>query len=168
MKTYKSLTKSSIILTIYRLALTCICFVCLSFIFSNSAQVGQVSSSRSEKVTQVINEALEKSGSEVHLTQHQVRKTAHFFEYSLLGFIFMLTAHAYGFKKKSLPLALSAGFIIGAADEYLQSLVPGRNSSLTDVLIDFSGFLSGALGALILIYVFTFLYNKYKTEPNLK
>lgn len=75
------------------------------------------------------------------LTHSLVRKLAHFCEYALLG------AHLYFlpplFAKVRWQLVLLFGLPIALFDEGLQSFVPGRSPAITDVLLDFSGYLFG-------------------------
>jgi VanZ family protein len=48
-------------------------------------------------------------------------------------------------------MALSLGTAIGAADETFQSFVPGRDSSIWDVLADVSGLVAAQLFYLFLV-----------------
>ena len=78
-----------------------------------------------------------------------VRKTAHFFEYLLLGvFIALLLARKDGRGRFFLPLLLCAAMAV--ADEWLQKLPGGRSSQLPDVYVDLAGAVVGIVLALIL------------------
>ncbi len=65
-----------------------------------------------------------------------VRKTAHFFEYALLGF---LTARGFKLSKKTPWLAILACAIYASTDEFHQTIIPGRSGELKDVLLDTAG-----------------------------
>lgn len=93
-----------------------------------------------------------------------VRKTAHFLEYALLGFLF---ARAYsknvGFArgdKKMILLAAIASALYSTTDEIHQVFVPGRSCEFTDILLDTIGASVGAS-----IY---FLICKKRTQKNKK
>ena len=62
-------------------------------------------------------------------------------------------------------IGLSFGLIIAALTEIIQLSVPGRSGEFTDVMIDFSGYL---LGALIVGLILFFVIRKMrkKAEPN--
>ena len=69
-------------------------------------------------------------------------KVAHILEYSVLGF---LLARAWRstmrirFALGAAMIALAMGIAIGAGDEFYQSFVPGRDSSVFDLLADSIG-----------------------------
>ena len=64
------------------------------FIFSNTMEVAQVSSAHSDEVLALVNPILAKVNLGP-LTSHQIRKLAHFAEYTLLGFLAMLCLRVY-------------------------------------------------------------------------
>lgn len=72
-------------------------------------------------------------------------KVAHFVEYALLGFF---TARALGLSgMKAVRAAILACFgagLFGRMDEWIQSFVPGRDSSLADWAADSLGAAAGA------------------------
>ena len=86
---------------------------------------------------------------------HTVRKMAHFAEFSLLGFWFMLCLRVYTrhfVRHVSWPLL--CGLLVAVIDETIQLYVPGRTSSTLDVLLDFSGVWCGLFVALtILLFI---------------
>lgn len=129
-----------------------LCLICtVLFIFKNSLQVAEVSSLRSQQVMQMVNEILSRVGVGP-LSHHIIRKLAHFLEYTLLGFWFMLCLRVYTVhfvKHISWPLFICLA--IANLDETLQLLVPGRAGQLIDVWIDFSGVLCGAFAALVIL-----------------
>ena len=116
---------------------------CIVFIFSNSMQVAAVSEGASGRVLDFMQKVLRKlgmPGAANHLTMHIIRKLAHFSEYLLEGFLFMLCLRVYTkhvLKHVSWPIL--GGLLTALTDETIQLFVPGRSSQVTDVWIDFSG-----------------------------
>ena len=82
-----------------------------------------------------------------------VRKAAHFAEFAVLGLLWAVCRRLY-------PVRLTwlYGALVGAVDEGLQMLAPGRTPKLSDVVIDAAGYLFG-LGCAVL---FLYLWNKKK------
>ena len=75
---------------------------------------------------------------------HYIRKAAHFSIYALLGFC--LTGGFHHQKRiPAVPMAVVLAALYATTDEFHQSLVPGRGPMLTDVLLDTSGAMAGAL-----------------------
>ncbi len=86
-----------------------------------------------------------------------VRKTAHFSEYALLGFLWYLWLR----EKRFAPLiALGASAFYACTDEFHQRFVPGRTGQLRDVLIDSSGAVFGILAAFIVVCVIYCILHK--------
>lgn len=78
------------------------------------------------------------------LTEHTLRKTAHFTEYALLGALLWADIHLYS--RNSLGFALAALYIcllVAVTDEIIQLFAAGRSSSVVDVAIDHFGSLFG-------------------------
>lgn len=125
------------------------------FIFANSAEIGEISGGKSALVTEFVNRGFAKLGFGFRITEHLVRKLAHFAEYALLGFWLMLTLRVYTRRVISFvswPLFL--GLLVPMCDELLQTFVPGRAGSVRDVAIDFCGVCAGlACGLFILLLV---------------
>lgn len=73
------------------------------------------------------------------LTEHIIRKTAHFAEYAVLG---GLTARAYGLYGRHRICnrdALMLIFMVPFVDETIQIFVAGRSGQISDVWLDMSG-----------------------------
>lgn len=81
---------------------------------------------------------------------HAVRKTAHFAEYALMGFLWYLLLRK---KKLNILLAVSGTAVYAASDELHQKFVAGRSSQLSDVLLDTCGGCFGVLAAFILLCI---------------
>lgn len=65
-----------------------------------------------------------------------IRKTAHFLEYALFGF---LTARSFKLSNKSTWFAVPFCALYAATDEFHQTFIPGRSGELTDILLDTAG-----------------------------
>ena len=82
------------------------------------------------------------------MTDHVLRKCAHFAEYAVLG---ALTAAALRTSAHfSWPRALLPGPFAALCDETIQLFVPGRSGRIADVWLDTAGYLTGALLTLLI------------------
>ncbi|MCD7735215.1 MAG: VanZ family protein [Clostridiales bacterium] len=142
---------SRVLLILFRVVFTFFAVYTTWFIFSNSLEIGSVSSARSGEVTEMINRFLSGLGLS-SLTETSVRKLAHFGEFMVLGFWFMLCLRVYTrhyIRHISWPLLL--GLLIANTDELIQVYVSGRSSSVTDVWIDFGGVCAGVGVAFLIL-----------------
>ena len=140
----------------------CIVFAAMSllwlcFIFSNSLKSADASSQDSGRLLLFMQKIFPS------MSDHVLRKLAHFIEFAVLGVLASL-AIVYRLKLRRLraddnaPVKLFPAVLILAAfgvlcpviDELLQLFSPGRSTEFLDMLIDFSGF---ALGALVVAAV---------------
>lgn len=79
-----------------------------------------------------------------------VRKTAHVTIYTILGML-LFRAIAWGnasFRSRNILLTFIVGLLYAASDEYHQSFVPSRGSSVEDVFKDSYGVLVGIVFSL--------------------
>lgn len=146
-------TVKTVLLIVFRVLFTFFALYSVYFIFSNSLEIGTVSSARSGEVTALINRFLSGAGLPT-LTQSFVRKLAHFAEFFLSGFWFTLCLRVYTrhyIRHISWPLLL--GLLIANTDELIQLYVSGRSSSVRDVWIDFGGVCVGVGCALLLLLI---------------
>lgn len=132
----------------------------LAFIWSNSLTVGKKSNSKSMQVTEKVQSVIDpdKTIPPVKFNVF-VRKSAHVFEFMLLGLELMLLKII---SRK--PQIFTVLFIILAsavADEFIQSF-SDRTDLVSDVLIDFSG----ALFAILIIQVVYVVGKKYICRRN--
>ena len=88
-----------------------------------------------------------------------VRKSAHFLEYTMLGLILMLTARTF-LTSHQKSAALLTGAVYAALDEFHQYFVPGRACQVRDVLIDYSGIVTGILTVLLLMRIIRAIRNQ--------
>lgn len=150
----QSHTRTPWYLILFRVLFTVALAATVYFIFSNSLEIARESSARSQQVMELLNSLLGRVGLGP-LSEHFVRKMAHFCEFSLLGFWFMLCLRVYTrhfVRHISWPLFF--GLLTAVIDETIQLYVPGRSSSVKDVLLDFSGVLTGLFIALLILLFF--------------
>lgn len=142
----------------FRIIIFTLTIFMIGFAFVHSSMPASVSSEESQSVLNFLYDFFASIG--ITLTEHIVRKSAHFAEYTAIGML--LASCAYSFDRKK-PLRyysqiLAAGLAIPLCDEAIQLNVEGRSGQITDVLLDFSGVLVGAV-VMLIIY---FLYRKIK------
>ena len=122
-----------------RLLLRLILIATLCFIWSNSLVGKEGSASLSRTVTAWLN------GIGIPVTELFVRKSAHFCEFGLLGYELMLLFWLRsGVRFQNLCNAAFAALLSAVTDETIQSF-SGRGSQVLDVVLDFSGALTGIL-----------------------
>jgi len=91
-------------------------------------------------------------GAASRLTEHFVRKLAHFCEYTLEGFLLMLCLRVYTrrfIRHVSWPILF--GLLTALTDETIQIFSQGRSSLVTDIWLDFAGVMFGLLVGLFLL-----------------
>lgn len=78
------------------------------------------------------------------MTEHIIRKLAHFSEYGLAGILGSVCFKLWGKAKKyQIMETLFVGIMVALCDETIQLFVPGRSGQLSDVWIDFGGYTLG-------------------------
>ena len=102
-----------------------------AFIFTRSMQAGEESAAESGWVLAFVQTIFP------GITEHTVRKLAHFSEFLLLGAMSTLTQ--FQTNQKNPTLSLLFGLLCAMADETIQLTVPGRSGRVQDVWIDFAG-----------------------------
>ncbi len=143
----------------FRIIFTASVVACILFIFSNSAQIAQVSGQKSYTVTTYVNKTLSYLPYNIQLTEYQVRKLAHITEFSILGFFLVLCLRAY--TKRLVAFCawpLLFGLCIAVTDEFIQSFVPGRSSRVADIFIDFIGVSFGTCVAIFILLFLRFMF----------
>lgn len=83
------------------------------------------------------------------ITEHMVRKFAHFTEFAGLGFLINTALH-YSIDKQKLPLGIAISSAYAGTDEVHQIFVDGRSCQFTDWSLDTAGIVTGAIIFLIL------------------
>ena len=122
------------------------------FIFSNQPHSGSVTHDMVEQILPNI-----KFDSLINIINFTIRKLAHLSEYFILTLLTISLSKEYIKKEKIILLiSLIFCFIFALTDEYHQSLVPGRTSVFTDVIID-------TIGGILSIITYK-IYTKIKTK----
>lgn len=123
----------------------------LAFIWGNSLESVKVSGTKSGTVLHLIAPVLEPVVGAGNVTDHLVRKIAHFTEFGALGCELAVLAVLRGrVRLQSVVNCLSAGLAAAVTDESLQ-LLSGRGAQVSDVLLDLCGVVAG-IAFLLLIY----------------
>ncbi len=120
----------------------------ICFIFSNSMESIPESQEKSVGVLNVIRPVFEAVFGEGSLTNHLVRKMAHFAEFFLLGAELCCLCVLW---KCPLSYAMLGGLLIALSDETIQ-LFYDRGSQVQDVWLDFSAVVITVLLTYILVY----------------
>jgi len=119
----------------------------LAFIWGHSMFSAVDSAEESRRVGQWITPFLEQFVGPGNVTDHLVRKLAHFCEYGVLGMI--LGALALLWKTLSAFFRGSYAFLLALAtavvDESIQLVADGRGAQVQDILLDATGSLTGLL-----------------------
>ena len=167
-KTGPDMQKTSPWLIAARVIFTFALIACIVFIFSNSMQIGDVSESASGRVLLLMKKVFTRlgmPGAANHLTDHIVRKLAHFCEYTLEGFLLMLCMRVYTRRYvRHISVPMLGGVLTAMADETIQIYSPGRSSQVTDVWLDSAGVLAGILIALVFMALCRMLFHRCNKE----
>lgn len=145
----------------HRVVLCVLTALMISFIFLNSALDADSSNTYSFGVREFINSVLQSLNISITLTEHFVRKTAHFVEFFVLGALLFATVRSF-IKELGAKLLFAPciGLLVACIDEFIQRFSVGRSCQLTDVLLDFSGVCT----AVILLYLISKLCSKKSKE----
>lgn len=145
-----------------RWILTLITITFILFIFYNSIFPGPQSSDQSRYVMDLLNRALGFLQIPVLLSEHFIRKAAHFTEYFALGALLAATIKFYHRPgREAVFTELFLLLLVPVTDEWIQLFRPGRGSSVADVLLDFAG---GLVGMVLLDLFFHFRRNGRPTS----
>lgn len=114
----------------------------LTFIFQNSMESAAQSEEKSTAVMERVCFLLEWVVGKGNVTDHLVRKLAHFFEFSVLGIEMSALSFLHHSPRRSLyfsiTLPLFCGLIAALTDETIQ-IISARGSQVQDVWLDFAG-----------------------------
>ena len=126
----------------------------LLFIWSNSLESMELSYQKSAFLLKVLTFLLQPIFGKGNISDHLIRKLAHFTEFSILGALLSLYIAMRG--RMQVQSVLNCMFFCLAAavaDEAIQ-LISARGSQVTDVLLDFAGALLG---------IFTVIFGRWLT-----
>lgn len=148
-----------------RIAFIALTAVYICFLWGNSLVPGKQSEVLSLSVLDQANNLMQSLGIGFRFTHHLVRKIAHFTEYMGLGVILLTTLSLCVEKIKDYIFnILFVGLIVPVIDEFIQLFVDGRGGEIKDVIIDFSGVLTGML----IVYIIILIVKNHKERKNVR
>ncbi len=119
--------------------------------------LSQTESGNTEKGTETIKENNAQNQNEEQLIEKlnkPLRKCMHATEYLILSILILNWLRNYEIKKwKAIVVSVITSFLYACTDEFHQLFVAGRTSQFTDVLIDTSGAIIGAIIFLVLMAI---------------
>lgn len=136
-----------------------LCFICrlmilllLCIIWGNSLQPASTSSAISTGVLSNLEHLWrELFHTGFPISHHVLRKLAHFSEFFLLGSVsFLHSTLCASCRNTRFLHTLIFGLSVACIDETIQRFLPGRSAQLSDILLDYTGFLCGCF----LVYIF--------------
>ena len=146
--------------TIWRILLLMLIAATLLFIWKNSLMPKEDSLEDSEAVTGFLRPLLGFFIGEENVTDHFVRKLAHFTEFGILGAEFSCFALLVTKRRlHGLFHCLFAGLLAAVIDEALQ-LLTDRGSQVQDVLLDFIG----VTIAVCIVHLLAYLFGRRKRK----
>lgn len=122
------------------------------FIFTNSLMNSTTSSNSSTGIREMVNNILKKLHIPFSFTEHFVRKAAHFTEFLTLGIL--MTLCIYLCNRQNIFIPLFAGLLTAVTDEFIQLFADGRAGQVADVVLDFSGFVTGVFFITLMIFIY--------------
>lgn len=157
-----------------RVLILLLCLLSFGFIFYNSTKPGDASNEKSYAILNKIRaEYRELNGEEAKQYNSLpnsareeklnliIRKNAHAFEYCILAVVVSLILFQFNLKgKRAVIYIMFICLFYAVLDEFHQIYVPGRTSSVRDVLIDFAGSLIGMAFYYIVHYSVLKMKNK--------
>lgn len=124
----------------FKFVILALIILTIAFIWFNSSQSREESTGRSTGLLNFIADMLEPVGIDIDTTDdHWIRKAAHFAEFGLLGTelaVLAILCGSYGLQGDI--NCMFAGLSVAVVDETIQ-VFSNRGSSVTDVILDFSG-----------------------------
>ncbi len=124
------------------------------FFFTQSALPRDISSAESDKVSEMLEWIIPSDTPIGGFIHENIRKIGHFAEYGLLGIEMAFFIWFYTKRKLStLIRAASSALFIAFSDETIQ-IFSGRGPSISDVWLDFSGFLTLGLLTVCVLLIF--------------
>ncbi len=150
----------------FRIIIFTLTALMICYAFYHSAMPAYASAEESEGVLSFVTDFFNNFGISVELTDHIIRKTAHFIEYFIIGGLLLSCAYSFDrFKTyRFMVQVLFFGLLTAVIDETIQLFSDGRSGQISDVWLDFSGVITGA-GIMLLFY---FIYTRTKKKDKKK
>ena len=142
-----------------------LCFLltllCLVFIFGNSLDNAQESARKSGFVVKLIQKVFDAVFPGTVVREVVIRKIGHFSEFALLGLLLLLCVRVHTERYlQNIFIPLFFSLAAAVSDEMIQLAGEGRSSEVRDVVIDFSGAVTG----IIICILCVILYNRAATK----
>ena len=135
------------------------------FIFWQSSMDADSSADESGSLLETLNRFLSSLGIAPFLSDHLIRKAAHFSEYFILGALLFGSMKVW-LNKDILILTYpaGAGLLVAACDEFIQTFSNGRSGELKDVLLDFAGVLTAVVALYLLLWLFRDIRKNHRKD----
>lgn len=141
-----------------------LCIFWMVFIAYNTSQTGESSNKKSVSITEgiinktqsVINNSnnssiIRNDNDFIKKLNKYIRKFAHGFEFLVLALLIFSALKSFNIKNRECIIyTLFIVLLYAVMDEYRQLYIPGRTSSVRDIVIDFIG---GIVGVIILQFI---------------
>lgn len=124
--------------------LTVLIVLTLAVIWGHSMMPGDVSGEESGFVYRILKPVLDVFLPDAWVTEHLVRKIAHYSEYAVLGTEMFLYTLWFGEESRRPANAFFCGLSVAFLDETIQ-IFSGRGSAVADMWIDLAGFTTALL-----------------------
>ena len=168
------LEKNKIFRLVCRIVTTLACVLMMVFIFCNSLQTGEESSTQSSAVVDTVQKVVAvfapespiatATGKAYEKLHSAVRIVAHFLEFAVFGALCCWCWYSYTDKKIFLLAPTGAIVLVPVIDECLQTLTAGRAAEWLDIAVDISGGIVGGFCALCTLTIGILIYHKYKAK----
>lgn len=142
-----------------------------AFIIVQSCLNGEASTQSSGLVVNILKAIFQVKEENLDIVTTLVRKLiGHFFFFVISGVlsswgIYLLSFYIKNYKSWfGISFSLCFGLLIAGVTELIQLFIPGRSGQVTDVLIDFSGYV---LGTFIIIFVIFLTYFSKKSPTSI-
>ena len=145
----------------YKYLFIIITFFVIGIIWWNSSKNVEESSGISQGVLYEIMQIFARIGISTDITEHIIRKLAHFTEFTALGILLSIdTVLFLKNMKQYVWIPLFIGLLVALIDETIQLFPVGRSSSVKDVWLDFSGVIFGTILLLVSKQIYLFKLRK--------
>ena len=136
-----------------------LCLLWICFIAFNTSQSGTVSNNTSVSITEkLVNKTQDifnkNEGSNSYINSSEfirklnklIRKVAHGFEFLVLAILISFALESFNIKNREVIIyTLFFVLLYAVIDEFRQIYIPGRNSNVKDIVIDFIGGIGGVV-----------------------
>lgn len=143
-----------------KIVMTTLTILLVIFIWSRSMASGENSANQSNAVLQLVNNMFNSLNINLQADGFIIRKMAHFLEFTALGVMLTATYSCYVDSYKNVIFQMLFILLsVPVIDEAIQYISPDRGPQVSDVLLDFSGCMTGLL---ITIAIITLIRNYRK------